>query len=311
MRTNAAITFSITSQTLEHRSLRGIPTSGTFKVLRDTAGDDDDVEFEGSVTVDTVSTTVDANSGAGQTDPHKVNLTATTGITTGRKYRISEASKVEWVEPIEIVSADYIRVRHPLANAYTNAAAFVGTAMTAAVDSTWVAAEENLSDLSDPNPDYRVRWEYAVGGVTYVDFTFFDLVRAASGHQVDISDLNAYAPGLKDSLPTEYAREQGRPLLDAAWRSVRSQLFNLRINVDSMRDTELLDELVIHRALVVLAMGGWKPAGFDSVPEYLAEVRGQYDRFLEQNFAVTLKTPLDTGNTGGAEPVRDRPFWSK
>jgi hypothetical protein len=311
MRLNTAITFGITSQTLEFRSLRGIPTSGTFKVFADYAGDDDTVEFEGSVTVDTTNTTIDAASGQGQTDPHKVNLTATTGITTGRKYLISEASKREWVEPIEIVSADYIRARHPLVNAYTTAATFVGTSMTAAVDSTWVAAEENLSDISDPNPDYRVRWSYVVGGVTYVDFSYFDLVRAPAGHQVDISDLNAYAPGLKDSLPTEYKLEQGRPLLDAAWRSVRSELFNLSINVDSMRDSELLDELVIHRALVVLAMGGWKPSGFDSVPEYLTEVRSQYERFLEKNFAVTVKTPLDTGNTGAAEPVAPKPFWSK
>jgi hypothetical protein len=311
MRLNTSITFGIASQVLEHRAQQGLPSSGTFKVFRDTAGDDDEVEFEGSVTVDTVSTTVDATSGPSQADPQKLSLTATTGIVTRRKYLLSEGSKQEWVEPIEIVSADYIRARHPLVNSYTTAATFVGTSMTAAVDGTWVAAEENLSDISDPNPDYRVRWSYVVGGVTYVDFSYFDLVRAPAGHQVDISDLNAYAPGLKDTLPTEYKLEQGRPLLDAAWRSVRSELFNLSINVDSMRDSELLDELVIHRALVLLAMGGWKPAGFDSVTEYLTEVRGQYERFLEKNFAVTVKTPLDTGNTGAAEPVAPKPFWSK
>jgi hypothetical protein len=311
MRLNTAITFGITSQTLEYRAQQGLPSSGTFKVLADYAGDDDTVEFEGSVTVDTVSTTVDATSGQGQTDPQKLNLTATTGIVTRRKYLLSEGSKQEWVEPIEIVSADYIRTRHPLRNAYTTAATFVGTSMTAAVDSTWVAAEENISDASDPNPDYRVVWSYVVGGVSYQAYSYFDLVRSSVGHQVDIADLNAYAPGLTDTLPTEYRTEQGRPLLDAAWRSVRSQLSNLRIDTNAVRDSELLDELVIHRALVLLAMGGWKPLGFDSVAEYLAETRREYERFFEQHFAVTLKTKLDTGTTGGADVVRDRPFWSK
>jgi hypothetical protein len=269
------------------------------------------VEFEGSVTVDTVSTTVDATSGQGQADPQKLNLTATTGIVTRRKYLLSEGSKQEWVEPIEIVSADYIRARHPLRNTYTTAATLVGTSMTATVDSTWVAAEENLSDISDPNPDYRVLWSFVVGGVTYRQYSFFDLVRSAVGHQVDISDLNAYAPGLADSLPTEYKVEQGRPLLDAAWRSAKAKLRNPSINTDALRDSELVDELVIYSALVVLAVGGWRPAAYDSAADYLAVVQPQYDRFFEQNFVVTLKTPLDTGNTGAAEPVAPKPFWSK
>jgi hypothetical protein len=311
MRLNTSITFGIASQVLEHRAQQGLPSSGTFKVFRDTAGDDDEVEFEGSVTVDTVSTTVDATSGPSQADPQKLSLTATTGIVTRRKYLLSEGSKQEWIEPVEIVSADYIRTRHPLRNTYTTAATLVGTSMTAAVDSTWVAAEENLSDISDPNPDYRVRWAYVVGGVSYVAYSYFDLVRSAVGHQVDIADLNAYAPGLADSLPTEYKVEQGRPLLDAAWRSAKAKLRNPGINTDAMRDSELVDELVIYSALVVLAVGGWRPAAYDSAADYLAVVQPQYDRFFEQNFVVTLKTPLDTGNTGAAEVVRDKPFWSK
>jgi hypothetical protein len=311
MRLNANAIYGLTSQTLELRAPQGRPSSGSFEVFNDFAGDDDVVEFEGTATVDSVSTTVDASSGVGQVDPHKVSLTATSNIVLGRKYLLSEASKQEWIEPVEIVSADYIRVRHALQNNYTTAATLVGTTITAAVDDTWAAALENISDAGDPNPDYRVRWVYVVGGVTYVAYSYFDLVRASVGHQVDIADLNEYAPGLSETLPTEYRVEQGRPLLDAAWRSVRSQLANLRIDVDALRDSELLDELVIHRALVVLAMGGWKPLGFDSVREYLEEVRREYDRFFEQNFAVTLKTKLDTGTTGAADVVLDRPFWSK
>ena len=136
----------------------GRPTSATFSVFEDYANDDATAEFTGTGTVDSVNTTVDVTSGIGTTDAHKINLAATTSIVTGRKYLISESSKQEWVEPIEIVSADYIRVRHPLRNSYSTAATFVGTTITAAIDATWVADASNISDHSDPNPDYRIRW---------------------------------------------------------------------------------------------------------------------------------------------------------
>jgi len=311
MNSNTRIVFNVTGQTLALRVLQGRPSSGTFKVFTDSAGDDDVVQFEGTATVENVSTTVDATSGAGQANPQKINLTATTNITIGRKYLISEASKSEWVEPIEIVSADYVIARHPLVNAYTTAATFVGTTMTATVDSTWVADEGFISDLTDPNPDYRVRWSYVVGGVTYLAYTFFDLVRSEIGHGVDIDDLDAFAPGLVDTMPMDYKVEQGRPLLEAAWRMVRARLRNPAISTDALRDAELVDDLVIREALVLLAMGGWKPMGFDSASAYLTQIRAESDRFFEQNFLVTLKTKIDIGTTGGADRVADRPAWSK
>jgi hypothetical protein len=214
------------------------------------------------------------------------------------------------VEPIEIVSADYIRVRHALRNSYSTSATFVGTTITAAIDAAWVAAEANISDHADPNPDYRVRWEIVVGGSTYVAYSYFDLVRSAVTHQVDISDLNNRAFGLHDSMPMEFEAQQGRPLIDAAWRSVQAKLASLRLDTDALRSDQIIDELVILRSLHLLAMGGWSPANL-SLGEYINETRTDYDRFIEQHFQVTLKHPVSSGSSAGAIKADALKFWSK
>src|SRR3990167_746911 len=263
-RVTTDVLFDVSSQVVAHRFMLGRPTSATFSVFEDYANDDATAEFTGTGTVDSVNTTVDVTSGIGTTDAHKINLAATTSIVTGRKYLISDNSKQEWVEPIEIVSADYIRVRHPLRNSYSTAATFVGTTITAAIDATWVADEANISDHLDPNPDYRVRWAVVYSSATYVSYSYFDLVRATVSHQVDIEDLNARAPGLHDRLPLEYQADQGRGLIDSAWRATQAKLASLRIDTDAVRDDQFIDELVIMRALYMLAMGGWAPRGMSS-----------------------------------------------
>lgn len=310
MRATETIVFDVTGQSLSHRCLQGQPTSATFIVLEDYANDDAVAEFSGSATVDTVATTVDVASGISEDDPHRINLTATTGIVTSRKYLLSENGMQEWVEPIEIVSASHIRVRHPLRNDYTTAATFVGTTIAAAVDATWVAEEAHISDHADPNPDYRVRWEFVVGGATYVEYSYFDLTRSTVGHHVDIGDLNDRAPGLHDTLPLEYRHDQGRALINSAWRAVQAKLSSLRIDTDGLRNDQITDELVIVRALYMLAMGGWSPLGM-TPGEYIVATRDEYERFVEQHFQAVLNVPVADGTSSGADLARAVPFWSK
>lgn len=303
MRSTTDIVYGVTGQTLALRVLEGRPSSATFKVFNDFDSDDATPEFSGTATVDSVSTTVSGASGPSQADPQKILLTSTTGITIGSKYLLSESAKQEWVLPVE-VTATYIRVRHPLRSDYTTSATFVSTGLTAAVDSTWVADLTNINSLIDSNPGYRVRWVIVVSGVTYVYYTFFDLVRASVGYQVDLSDLNDRAPGLVDSCPTEYQIDQGRPLLDAAWRSVQARLSAMRIDTDALRNDAITDELVILRALNMLACAGWRPVNFDSLSEYIAVTQAQYDRFLEQHFLIAQPHKMDTGTTGASDTVQ-------
>ncbi len=308
MRSTTNITFGVTGQTLEFRSLKGRPTSGTVSVFFDFAGDDGTPLWTATATVDSVTTTLTATSGAGQSDPRLVNVSPT-GIVTSRKYLISESSKSEWVSPVTISAASVIG-RHLLNNSYTTAATFVSTTMTVTVDATFVANLLYLRDQKDPNPGYRVRWVYVVSGVTYVENTFFDLVREEIGPQVDIDDLDARAPGIADSLATDDATEQGRPLIAAAWQAVRADLASLGIDTDALRNDEITDELTILRSLSMWAMTGAHPPQIDA-GSYITLTTTAYNRFLEQHFKVVQSSRLATGITGAAVDTIATPYWGK
>lgn len=309
-RSTTDLVYNVTGQTFELRVQAGRPASATFKVLDDFAGDDDTADFSGSATVDTVSTTVDVASGVSSTDPQKLSIAATAGIVTTRKYLLSEGSKSEWVQPIEIVSADYIRCRHPLKNDYTTAATLVSTTISATVDATWIADLGNISDPIDPNPRYRVRWA-VVGTTTPVLYSYLDLVRAPTGCEIDFDDLNARAPGIYDGIPIEYRTEQGRPVIDSAFKAVKAKLAAHGIDSDAFHNDEILDELVTLKALNVVAMGGWKPLAYDSVAQYVADTERLFETFFQQHVSVTLKSRMATGTSGGVSTVVALPFWSK
>jgi hypothetical protein len=308
-RKTADVIYNVSGQTVEYRVPQGRPTSATFRVLNDYAGDDETAEFSGTATVESVTQTLSSASGPSQTDPNRINVTST-GVSVDRKYLISEGSRKEWISPVE-VGTGYVRAREPLQNNYTTAGTFVGTTITAAIDNTWVADEGNISAHEDPNPGYRVFWSIVVGGVTVDAYSYFDLIRAPVMHEVDIGDVNARAPGLHSSMPTEYRVEQGRPLIEAAWRMFKADCAAMSLDTDAIRDDEILDELVIKAALVVLAVGGWRPASFSSASEYLAVVRPEYDRLFEQHLKVSLPHKLAIGTTGGADVVSPRPMFYK
>jgi hypothetical protein len=309
MRLNSSITFNVLGQTLSYRVLEGRPTAATFDVFRDYMLDNGTAEFSGTATIDSVNTTVSATSGAGQADPQKLSLTSTAAIVVGTKYLLVESQKTEWVEPVE-VTATYIRCRHPIASSFTTSATLVGTKITAAVNATWVTNLAKMSNTYEPAPDFRVRWAYTVAGVALSNYSFFDLVRQAISHHVDIDDINARAPGLRDKLPIEYQTENGRPLVDAAWRCVRADLYASKLSIDAMRDSEGLDELVILRALTILGEGGWAPPRLDPL-QWAALKMANYERFFEKNYGVTLARSVAQEQWGLFEHARAEPVWSK
>jgi hypothetical protein len=316
-RTNVALMFNVLGQTLNHRVMQGRPTAATFQVFRNYAVDEGTAEFSGNATIDSVNTAVNASSGAAQADPQKISLASVAGIITGRKYLLSENSLQEWVEPMEI-GATYIRVRFPLTNNYTTAALFQSTTISAAVDATFIQTLGKVSDLTDMAPDYRVRWAVTIAAVSYVFYSFFDVTRIEQQHHVDIDDLNARAPGLYDSLPVEYRPQDGRPLIDSAWRAVRAQFAAIGLDIGALRDNEVLDELVILRSLQMLGEGGWSPPN-TSWQAWAAIQAGNYERFFEAHFAVTVKHQTEIQQqlrlaatfADIERNVRPPPFWRK
>lgn len=287
------IVFDLTGQTLRYRVIQGRPTSATFEVFSEAMGDDGTAEFSGAAVVDSVNTTLSASSGPTQTDPRKVSLTSTASIVAGRKYLIGEGQLAEWVEVLSLHTG-YIRVRDALLHDFTTAATFQGCDLTGAVDAAWVADLANLSDLSDPNPDYRVRWTIIVSGVTHVAYSFFELVRAPRVLHVDLLDLGARWPGLVEMLDGPDRADQARSILEAAWRIVRAELGGIRLNDTAVMEDERLDEAVILAARVVLAEGGKHPRAF-SASEFVALTNGKLDRFLEQHFRIGDGVPRAGG----------------
>lgn len=303
------VVFEVSGQVLLYRVPQGRPVSATFEVFDDAMGDDGVPEFIGAATVDAVNTTVAAASGPGQSDPRRLNLTSTAGIVVGRKYLLSESQLREWVEPV-MVGSGFVRMRDRLQNDFTTAATLQSTYVLAAVDAAWVADSGNLSDLSDPNPDYRVRWSVDVSGSIQIAYSYFDLVRAPFLHSVDVNDLVARFPGLAEGLMTGDRLDQGRRIIDDAWRVVRGELAALRLNDTAILEDEALDEAVLRAALVQLAEAGIHPRSFTAT-EYVTLTRANYDRHVDQHFRVSLRPPVAEGSDSSAANRAAAPFWEK
>lgn len=318
MRSTPAVITGITGQTLTLRypSQMGKPTAATFSVFRGYGSDDSTPDFVGTATVDPPNTATSAACGEAQADPTLISLASVTGILTGRRYVLVGASGIrEDVNVIE-VGANYVRAREPLQADYLTGATFYSPWLTMAVDNTWILDISKLSDLTDTFPDWRVKWLITNASGNDIRYSYFDVVRAIVAHNVEIDDVNARAPGLSDSMPVEYRQEDGRPLVDAAWKAVRAHLQSLELDINGMREDEALDEMVVLRSLRVLAEGGWHPKGIDWL-SYAQLVTNNYDRYIEQHFAAALKHRFDYGyGSFSTDPNPDkrqiRPaIWSK
>lgn len=295
------ILFGVTGQSLYFDAPEGRPSSVTSSdVFASTVGDDgtEEAATTGSAAVETTpNTTFDAASGDGQADPTKCNLTATTGAAIGRVYLATNATgESDWVEAMAIASADYVTAREPLKNAYTTADTFVSTRITHAVDSTWVADKTNLSAVLDPNPAYRWRLVYVVSSVTYVHDVYFDLVRYAARHDVTGLSVDQLFPGWIDALPTYYREDQGKTLIDEAFRAVKFGLYNLAVPDQAVRNREALNQLVKLKAGEMV---------------FQTDINARrYDDMFAQ-LLTWAKAAVQVDESGAATRPRTKPLWRR
>lgn len=246
--------FGVTGQSLYFDAPEGRPSSVTSSdVFENTTGDDgtEEAATSGSAAVETnPDTTFNADSGAGQADARVCNLTATTGATIGRQYRATNAAgEVDIVEVAAVSSGASVTARQPLVNAYASGDAFESTRITHAIDATWVADKNNLSGGFDPNPKYRWRLVYVVSSVTYVHDLYFDLLRYAGRHDVSPIDVDRRARGWMERVATEDREDQGRAVIDEAYQVVKFDLYNLSLPDQSIRNREVVNELVKLKAI--------------------------------------------------------------
>lgn len=293
MRTVTDVLYGVASQTLTFDAPEGRPSSVTSVDVRAwNATDDASDEFSLTGAVETnPNTTLDGAAGASQSNPRNLPLTATTGITPGRTFLVTGAASLkEWVEVESVTSADSITARHPLHNDYATGAAFVSTRITASVDDTWAADESNILETG-ANPMYRVRWVYVVGGITYVADTYFNLVRYGARHGVTPQDVEASHPGWLSALPTDHRNDQGRRLIDEAYRTVKIDLHGIELDDAAIAEAEIIDELVRYRCIERTEWAQFMTSRNSDQSRHLA-AKAQYQERLDSLLRLASKVPV-------------------
>lgn len=304
MRTAQDITFDVAGQKVYFDCPEGRPTSVTSAAvfLWDVSDDDTAESAIGTPSVETgPATTIDAASGYGQTDARVLNVTATTDFAIDRSYLVTSADGAkEWFDCVEIDSGNSVIARHPFHNAFTASDTVQSTRIQATIDSTWVADETNLDESAGPNPSYRIRWVYVVGGVTYVADSYFNLVRYVGKHGVRPQDIEVMLPGWLDTLPSDHRHTQGRALLDEAYRGVKLDLRKIDLAAASLAESEVVDELVRYK---VVALGEYvKLLSSGGSAEAVAVSRQQYQEQLDALLRIVSRVPVRT-TTGAATPT--------
>ncbi len=304
--------YNVTGQTIHYDPIEGEASSVTsVSVFPVGTSDDGTAESAttGSASIDAVDTTFDAASGDGQSDPTLCNLTATTNIVIGRKYLAANAAgEKEWIEVTDITSGASVAARFPLQNAYTSADTFKGCRLSISILDAWIQDSNNISDDTDPNPSYRVRWVYVVDSVTYVQDEYFDVVRYREDHDVLPHDVDLRSPGWIHSLNSDYREDQGRALIDEAYRMVSLDLHRVDIPEEMVRSREVMRALVIEKAILLAeeskAKSGGDPIGYEIA-------RDNYNGLIDGLVRVVNRTPLATDASGASGTVSAVSLWEK
>lgn len=284
--------------------------SGTPTVQVFAGGTDDDGTAEsattGSASVDSVDTTISAAASIGDTT---LTLTSGTGVAKGRRYLLTDVDGNE--EQVEVlgVNGTAIRLRQPLINAFANGSTFVGTRISIAVDTTWCGMKSKLTDASETGgAGYRLRWAYTVASVATIGVSYADLVRYQAKNLVSPLDVDRLFPGWIDNLAIDYREDQGRALVDEAFRTIRIDALADAQLVRAIRDTQVLADLVIYRANVLAVQNNVVRGALD--PRALEIARDLYD----QRYVALIREPKvaidQTG--GGSNGVGERmPAWRR
>jgi hypothetical protein len=304
------IVYNQTGQTVEFyppesvRDLLGVPSSPAASVYNGVDSNDDTAEFTPSVTVDSVSTTVDVASGVTQSQRNLLSVAATTNTAVGTLYQLENAlGQREIVEPKGITSADSLTLVHELQYDYPiTTSTLKGIKLSFTVDATWVADSTNI--LAPREPNYRVFWTYTIGGVVYRAQTYLRLVRKPFKVNVSIYDIAKRWPDAQ-TLDDRARRGQGfKHILAAAIDDVRADILAEGYQPAQFNDNEVVDQLVILRGCYLTA-GAYGAPGSRDQELYIREIREEYGSLFTRCISV-LKIGIDQSTAGGTavQPIQ-------
>lgn len=302
------VIYSVTGQSFYYDPPEGRP-SGTPTVAVYLANVDDDGQAEtattGACSVDSVNTTLGASATHGD---DSLSVASATGVTVGRRYLLTTlGSTREWVEVLALVGTT-ATLRRPLQNDHTTGSTFQGCRISIGVNATWVADKNKLTSWGDGLTGYRLRWSYVVDSVTHVGASYADLTRYPLATLVTPLDVDAMSPGWIDRLPPDYQADQGAALVVEASQAVRMDAMADGHVLRLVRNTEILRELVIKRA-IWMATDHAAIAGATNL-DARQVAKDAYDR----RYAQLLREPhvvVDAADGGGATVAVRTPAWRR
>lgn len=300
------IVYSVTGQSFYYDPPEGRP-SGTPTVAVHLSDVDDDGLLEsattGACSVDSVNTTLGASATHGD---DSITLTSATGVTVGRRYLLTTLGGTrEWIEVLALVGTA-ATLRRPLQNDHTTGSTFQGCRISIDVDSTWVASKNKLTNWDAGLAGYRLRWSYVVDSTTRIGASYADLTRYPLATLVTPLDVDAMSPGWIDRLPPDYQADQGAALVTEASQAVRMDAMADGHVLRLVRNTEVLRELVIKRAIWMATEHAAVAGAANTDARQVA--KDAYDR----RYAQLLREPhvaVDAGGGGGGSIPPRTPPW--
>lgn len=266
------IIFALAGQSFEYDVPEGRPDdspAAAVQVFLQLSQDDGPpvLATTGSVAIDAVNTTLSAPAAARATS---VTLTAVDNMQRRRRYLMTAPNgETEWVQVVGIdTGTKIVKLRRPLTNAFANGSSFASTRLSIGVDASWDSNTSNLTDILGVEwhtdrlnhkewlagyVGYRLRWTYSVAGVAQLGVGYADLVRYQAKNLITPLDVDARFPGWIDRLPTDCREDQGALFIEEAFRALKMDAIGDDQAVRRIRETQVLGELTMHRAVVIAA----------------------------------------------------------
>lgn len=273
----------------------GPPSSATYSIYLGSQSLQDDPELgPTAATLDAVSTTCDAASGASQTNRKRVNLTATTSIVVGRRYLLTNAlGQREVVTVASISSGAYVDVTKPLVYDYSAADTFKGLRLSFVIDADFVADEEYINDHGDP---YRVLWSYTVNSLPRQSWTTFDVHRTPQKSLLSIDDLREVIPDIHLAEWIDQRGQNFEPQLRAAVRDLQVDVRAAGYDPDDIQDPQVYQRLLLQKWAVTVAKGYRFTA--PALQPWIDSLAMDYSNLLDKTINVAFRAWATESTTG-------------
>lgn len=302
------IILSLTGQSFVFDPPEGQPTgTPTVQVFRADSDDTSTAESAttGSCSVDSVSTTLTSTASVGDT---AITISSASGLAIGTRYLLANAGgESEWVE-VKSIASTTIGLRRPLLNDQTTASTLKGCRISIGVNSTWVADVSNITEWSAGFAGYRLRWAYTVASVARIGVSYADLTRYAWKNLTSPLDVDTRFPGWIDRLPPDYQEDQGAALVEEAFHAVRMDAMGDDAVLRRIRNTEVVRELVIHRAALMQVEHATLTGSTNA--DALKAAQDAYDRRFNQ-LLRSPKVPTDNAGGGAGGQSNPLPVWRR